>query len=104
MWRWGVSSSSKSKKPIPKRNPTAAGITDHTPPAFSSSIAGMRSDHTEAATITPEAKPNNDFWRRGDISSFIKKTKAAPNIVPSRGMRSPMANVITAYVLILLLR
>ena len=49
----------------------------------------MSKDHTDAATITPEAKPNNDFCSRADISSFIKNTKAEPSIVPNSGMRSP---------------
>ena len=35
----------------------------------------MSNDHTDAATITPEAKPNSDFCTRADISSFIKKTR-----------------------------
>ena len=39
--------------------------------------------------MTPEAKPNNDFCRRTDISSFMKKTKAAPSIVPSKGISKP---------------
>ena len=42
---------------MPKRNPTAAGTTDHLPLSASISIAGMSKDHTEAATITPAANP-----------------------------------------------
>ena len=60
------------------------------------SIAGMSSDHTEAATITPEAKPSSDFWSRGDISSRMRKTNAAPSMVPNKGMSSPIANAIYA--------
>jgi hypothetical protein len=69
----------------------AAGTTDHFPELASISIAGISSDHTEAATITPEAKPNNDFCKRGDISSFIRNTNAAPSMVPNKGMSSPIA-------------
>ena len=54
----------------------------------------MSSDHTDAATITPEAKPSNVFCKRGDISSFIRKTNAAPSMVPNRGMSNPKINVI----------
>ena len=50
------------------------------------SIAGMMSDHMEAATITPEAKPRRDFCKRGDISSFMKNTNAAPSVVPRKGI------------------
>ena len=57
------------------------------------SIAGISSDHTDAATITPEAKPNSDFCNRTDISPRIKNTKAEPSIVPSNGIRRPIINV-----------
>ena len=49
-------------------------------------MEGISSDHTEAATITPEAKPNSDFCKRGDMSFFMKKTNAAPSIVPNKGI------------------
>ena len=51
-------------------------------------------DHTDAATITPDAKPNSDFCNRADISSFMKNTKAEPSIVPSSGINSPIINVV----------
>ena len=46
---------------MPSRKPTAGGI--HGSPPFSSaiSIAGIRSDHTEAAIITPDANPRSIF-------------------------------------------
>lgn len=102
-WRCGVSSSSANRKKIPNRNPATAGMTLHLPLSASISIAGMSSDHTEAATITPEANPNSVFCTRGDISSFIKKTNAEPNIVPSSGINSPMINVVVIFVMILFL-
>ena len=92
--RWGVSSSMSSRKPIPNRNPTAAGSTDHFPLSAPMSIAGISSDHTDAATITPEAKPSKDFCNLADISFFIKNTKAEPSIVPSSGISSPMISVV----------
>ena len=52
-------------------------------------MAGMSNDHTDAATITPDAKPNNDFCNLGDMSFFMKKTKAAPSIVPNKGINKP---------------
>jgi hypothetical protein len=58
---------------------------------------GMSSDHTEAATITPEAKPNNDFCKRGDMSFFMKKTNEAPNIVPNNGINNPTVIPMTIY-------
>ena len=63
----------------------------------------MSKDHTDAATITPEAKPNNDFCSRADISSFIKKTKAEPSIVPNSGIRSPIIIVVVISVIIIYL-
>ena len=50
------------------------------------SIEGIRSDHTEAATITPDAKPSRIFCRISGISFFKKKTKADPNAVPAKGI------------------
>ena len=55
---------------------------------------GISSDHTDAATITPDAKPSNVFCSRTDISPLMKNTKAEPSIVPSNGIRSPMINVV----------
>ena len=61
------------------------------------SMAGMSSDHTEAASITPEAKPSSDFRKRGDMSFFIKKTNDAPNIVPNNGINNPTVIPMTIY-------
>ena len=86
-------SSISNKKPIPNRKPTAAGNTDHAPFSSSISMAGMSSDQTEAATITPDAKPSKDFCTRSGMSFFIKNTKAEPSIVPSKGISNPIAIV-----------
>ena len=48
---------------------------------------GMMSDQTDAATITPEAKPSRIFCIRGGISRFMKKTKADPKAVPRNGIK-----------------
>jgi hypothetical protein len=48
---------------MPSRKPIAAGITLHLPLSASISIAGISSDHTDAATITPDAKPSNVFCK-----------------------------------------
>ena len=50
------------------------------------SMDGMISDHTEAATITPEANPRRTFCTRGGISRFMKNTKADPRAVPRKGI------------------
>ena len=63
----------------------------------------MSSDHTEAATITPEAKPRSDFCNRCDISSFIIKTNADPAIVPTSGSSKPITKLFhIIYILIVL--
>ena len=84
---------------MPIKNPTAAGTTDHAPLSAFSSIAGMSNDQTDAATITPEANPNNNFCNRTDISSFIRKTNAEPSIVPNSGSRIPIINVVVISVI-----
>ena len=68
-----------------------AEATLHLPLPSSIAIDGMSNDHTDAATITPEAKPNSHFCRRTDISSLIRKTKAEPSIVPNRGISNPIS-------------
>ena len=66
----------------------------HAPLPASISIARISNDHTEAATITPDANPSSDFCSRTDISSRIMKTKVEPSIVPSSGISSPIINVV----------
>ena len=78
-----------NKKPIPNKNPIAAGshwifkLEDI-------SIAGIKSDQTDAAIITPEAKPNKAFCILGFMSFFKKKTNADPNVVPIKGINIPI--------------
>lgn len=67
--------------------------TAHVPLSASASMAGMSSDQTLAATITPEANPNRAFCRRTGISFFIRKTNPDPNIVPNKGISNPIMQV-----------
>ncbi len=46
---------------MPATNPATAGNTFINPSESDISMAGISSDHTEAATITPAAKPMSDF-------------------------------------------
>ena len=55
------------------------------------SMAGISSDHTDAATITPAAKPRNTFWVRWDISFLKKNTSAAPSTVARQVAPVPRA-------------
>ena len=52
-------------------------------------MAGIKSDQTEAATMTPEAKPRSAFWISGRIPFFMKYTQPAPAAVPANGMKIP---------------
>ena len=79
---------------MPNKNPTAAGHTAQAPLLSSISMAGMSSDHTEAATITPEANPSSAFCSLTGISPFIRNTKAEPSIVPSRGISNPVVSIV----------
>ena len=56
-WRCGRNVSSAMRNATPRRNPPAAGSQPGTPRFSACSIAGLRSDHTLAATMTPAAKP-----------------------------------------------
>lgn len=53
-------------------------------------IDGIRRDQTEAATITPAAKPIKTFSILGLILFFRKKTIAEPRVVPASGIISVM--------------
>jgi hypothetical protein len=55
-------------------------------------MLGMSKDHTEAATITPAANPNNVFCILAGSLSFIKKTQAAPSVVPAKGTINAINN------------
>lgn len=79
---------------MPSRKPTAAGNTLHLPLDAPISIEGMSSDHTDAATMTPEAKPNSDLLTLSGSSLRMKNTSAAPRTVPAKGMRRMDSNVV----------
>ena len=49
------------------------------------SIAGLIKLHTDAAIITPAAKPKSAFWNKVLICFFMKNARADPNVVPARG-------------------
>ena len=51
-------------------------------------MAGIINDHTDAATITPDANPNRSFCINAGMSRFMRNTKDAPNAVPRNGIRS----------------
>lgn len=79
-----------SKKAIPTKKPTKAGTMRRRPWSAHISIDGMMSDHIDAATITPEAKPSNAFCRRAGISLRIKNTNPEPKTVPKSGINKPI--------------
>ena len=71
-------------------NPQAAGMKASLP-SFSSDllIAGKSRLHTLAAVMTPAAKPVNMQMTALSKFFFIRKTHAAPSIVPRKGIRTP---------------
>ena len=89
--RWGVSSSIRSRNPIPNRKPMAAGRKASFPICSLFSRAGCSRLQKEAATITPAAKPVSAFCTLEEICFFRKKTIAAPRLVPRNGIRMPSA-------------
>ena len=80
--------SSKSINNTPRRNPVTAGTHAKFPISEDSSIAGISNDHTEAATITPEAKPKSVLCALCELRSFRKSTTLAPISVPKNGNTS----------------
>ncbi len=79
------------RKNIPARKPMTAGTTAHLPLSAHISMLGMRRDQTDAAIITPDAKPKRDFCQVGEILLRRAKTIAAPKVVPINGIVSPTA-------------
>ena len=77
-----------SRKAKPASSPTVGRTMDEVPCPIS--MAGIISDHTDAATITPEANPNRIFCSNCGISRFIKNTKAEPRAVPRNGISKAM--------------
>lgn len=49
-------------------------------------MLGNMSDQIDAATITPEAKPNKVFSKRAGMDLRIRNTKADPIVVPRKGI------------------
>ena len=71
-----------SRNIIPSKNPTVAGIHAIIPCSSAISIEGIKSDHIDAAIITPDAKPSKSFSTLLLILFFMKNTIAEPNVVP----------------------
>ncbi len=74
---------------MPSRKPTAGGSQPIRPSSSDLSMAGSRSDQTEAAIITPAAKPVKIFCIAGRICPRIRYTMAAPDTVPMNGIINP---------------
>lgn len=74
---------------MPTINPTMTGTNENLPYDVDISIEGIISDQIDAATITPLAKPNRIFSTMSFSSFFIKKTIAAPRVVPKKGIIKP---------------
>ena len=74
---------------MPIQNPEKAGRNDSFPIHAACSIAGISRLHTEAATITPAAKPVKMRCMASLSCLRIKNTQAAPSVVPRKGIRMP---------------
>ena len=52
-------------------------------------MAGISRLHTDAATITPAAKPVRARWMPSLKDFFKKNTQPAPRLVPRKGIKIP---------------
>ena len=52
-------------------------------------MAGISKLHTDAATMTPAAKPVNARWMPSLRDFFKKNTQPAPRLVPRKGIKIP---------------
>ena len=89
-WRWGSRLSSSSRNRIPSQKPTNAGTQARRPMADDSSIAGTMRLQTDAATITPAANPVSARSTAWLSRPRMRKTMAAPAVVPASGIARPI--------------
>lgn len=74
---------------MPARNPITAGRNASLPIFSDCSIDGISRLYTEAAVITPAAKPVSILWKVRLIFFFIKNTQAEPRAVAKNGIIKP---------------
>ena len=74
---------------MPSQKPTAAGTKDHFPMLSACSKDGIKRLHTDAATITPAAKPVRIRFNVSLMDFFMKRTHADPRLVPKKGINIP---------------
>ena len=91
MCRWGSRPSSSISAAPPSTKPPPTGSKMLLPASSAISMAGMSSDHTDAAIITPAAKPRNTFCMVWDISFLKKNTMPAPSTVARQVKPVPRA-------------
>ena len=64
-------------------------------------MAGISKLHTDAATMTPAAKPVRARWMPSRREFFKKNTQPAPRLVPRKGIKIPQnASCIMLYLLV----
>ena len=85
------------RSPTPSSRPTVAGKNDSLPRFLLCSIDGMRSDHTDAATITPAEKPRSGFSSVGFIFCLKSNTHPAPSVVPIKGISIPINVIVSPF-------
>ena len=78
------------RQETPKINPVTAGKNAKEPRGREDSIAGISRLHTEAAVMTPAAKPERNLVREG-FTPLMKNTQAEPRAVPRKGMSIPFS-------------
>lgn len=72
-----------------QQKPMSAGTKFHLPQLSAPSMDGMMSDHTDAATMIPDAKPRNSVFTLSDISLLKNQTIALPAVVARKMTKNP---------------
>ena len=83
--------------------PIAAGANDHLPQLDAPSSDGIKSDHIDAASITPAAKPRKTAFTFSGILFLNKNTHADPNEVAAKMMQNPTIVIAVSLICHLLL-
>ena len=80
---------------IPSQKPTAAGKNASLPRSAACSMAGISKLHTDAATMTPAAKPVRARWMPS-LRDFFKRIHSLPqDLCPEKGSRSPRMRLVS---------
>ena len=92
----GSKACSPMRNATPSAKPPAAASQGTWPASSARSMAGISSDHTDAAIMTPAANPRNTRWAKALSRPRNRNTAAAPRVVMRKVKPVPRAAHVNA--------